>query len=174
MVQYWIATSNWYKEIPKNYRPCSSAVHRNERHIWWYSMRRDYNIHVGDMVLVYQSCDNKEAKKENIKIDNEIKCSFIGNFTIGRLIDRDDPTNVPRIQDCWTEPDDGWLRTVEDNFLWQNEFIKRRDIDDDLLKTITGSKNVGLVFRNKTWIRLAGTDGYNYYNRVMDKHYNQP
>ncbi len=169
-MEYWITTSNWYTERIEG-RPCSGAMQRNERHIWWYDRDRDNNIQVSDMVLVYQTGENREAHRENIEIAKELKCSFIGNFTVGRLWDRDDPAP----NGCHEEPDNDWLESVEHNFLWeQHEIIKRKDIDDELLKRITDSKNVGLVFRNKTWIRLEGRDGFNYYNRVMNRHHNQP
>ncbi len=170
MVRYWIATSNWYNE-PLDRRPCSGARDREERQIWWYKMGRD-DIGVGDMVLIYQGGDNAEARKEGIKIDKKIKCCFIGNFTIERLIERNDHT-IPEI--CWTELDDGWLQTVEHDFLWsQNEFIKRKNISDDLLVRAAGRPNlksskVGIIFKNNSWIRLEGREGYEYYNRVMDR-----
>lgn len=182
---YWIATSNWYKEIPTNYRPCSSAIHRNEKQIWWYSVRRDNNINVGDMVLVYQGGENREAYREGITNPEKIKYCFIGNFTIGRKIEKNDPANDPRIQVCWTEPDDGWLQTYEPNFLWkESEFIKRKSLinDNALLVRAAGQPNldpkyVGLILKNKTWIRLIEgeeNEGEKYYNRVMERHYNQP
>ncbi len=165
---YWITTSNWYTERVDG-RPCSGAMQRNERQIWWYDRERDNNIRVGDMVLVYQGGDNVEARKEGIKIDNKIKCCFIGNFAIKRLIERNDPSP----SGCPEEPDNDWLETVEQNFLWlPNRIIKRKTIGDGLLVIAAGRpdldpKYVGLIFKNKTWIRLEGNE---YYNLVMNRY----
>ncbi|VVB89287.1 Uncharacterised protein [uncultured archaeon] len=165
MVQYWIATSNWYRERVVG-RPCSSAEQRNDRHIWWFDNVRDINIQVGDMVLVYQGGDNVEARKEGIIIDNQIKCCFIGNFTINRL----DVGGCPG-----DNTDSHWHETLERNFLWPPERIfKRKSIDDSLLVRAAGRpelkpRYVGLIFKDKTWIRLEERAGREYYERVMQR-----
>ncbi len=165
----WITTSNWLYHEYISERPCSGAMDRDDRQIWWYKIGRDDDIQVGDSVLVYQTGSNDEARKEGIHIDEEIKCCFIGNFTIQGIIERNGhPERV-----CWKETYDGWLETVEHPFLWPpNEFIRRIDINDNLLVIAAGwpdlsPKKVGLIFRYKTWIRLEGNEGLEYYNSVM-------
>jgi hypothetical protein len=146
MTQYWITSSNWYEQhLPK--RPCSGARDRENKQIWWYNKNKE-QINPGDKVLIYQPVTNVEAKKENLTIDENIKGSFIGNFTVEKMILKSDSA-IP--DECWTDELDGWLRTVEPKFLWPRfKIIKRNNIDDDLLMTITKKKNIGFVFRNRT------------------------
>ena len=161
MVQYWITTSNWYSEKIQS-RPCSGAINRQEKQIWWYHNQRD-EINSGDKVIIYQSGKNEEADKENIKIDEKLKMTFIGDFTVDKIINRSDST-IPDI--CWAEPNGGWLKTLENNFLWAlDTIIKRESVDDDLLTQITCSSNVGLVFWRKTWIKIDKK----YYDLVFEK-----
>lgn len=164
-IQYWITTSNWYDQhIPS--RPCSGAFDRQEKQIWWYYKNRD-NVRPGDKAVVYQPGGDVEAGKEKIRIDERVKGSFIGNFTVDKIIEKRDFT-VPDI--CWTEPYDGWLKTVEKGFLWpKNKIIKRKNINDDLLLKITKSPNIGLVFKGKTWIKITKE----YYDVVLEA-YNKP
>ena len=161
MVQYWITTSNWYSEKIQS-RPCSGAINRQEKQIWWYHNQRD-EINSGDKVIIYQSGKNVEADKENIIIDEQLKMTYIGNFTIDKLINRCDSI-IPDI--CWTEPNDGWLKPLEKKFLWPHDTILKRDcVNDELLRDITESSNNGLVFKDKTWIKITRE----YYDLVFER-----
>lgn len=161
MVQYWIATSNWYETPGHLNRPCSGAKERNAKKIWWFLRERD-EIEPGDKAIIYMHYENIEAKKAKIKIDEHLKKRFIGYFTIDRIID------IPN--ECLSDnnPNSRWIK-IKDNSLYpDNKVVLRIEINNDndrLFKEITGVTNVGLAFKDKTWIKI----NKKYYDLVMEK-----
>jgi len=139
MVQYWITQSNWPED----------AHERINHQIWWYMPGRD-EINEGDVVLIYQSGSNKEAEINHITISQNWKCTFIGSFSVGRILPRNDPS----IPTTWQNSTANWIQITNVRQLSEPNLVKRAEIDDELLLELTKRKNVGLIFKNSTWVSI--------------------
>ncbi len=142
-MKYWIALSNWYQSnVPE--REESGALDREREKKWWYLEGRD-NPSEGDKAIIYQPGSTEQAEGEGVIIEDRFKTAFIGNFTVGRIIDNQ------------------WVEIVRDKILWDTNIIKLNDLKNSL--NFINKNNVGSTFWHKTWIEINKHD----YDLIMQR-----